>query len=125
MKTWPLTTVRRWAASPNSFTLVSSLTIKHLSLIHFLLKILLGKPILLNPICIILTLEISCFSLYMSTVSAVICLNTKLLIIKLISVSTLNIISMSSGHVSMVIFLNMRRVLETQRFFAVARCMIA
>ena len=22
MKTWPLTTVRRWAASPNSFTLV-------------------------------------------------------------------------------------------------------
>lgn len=24
MKTWPLTTVRRWAASPNSFTLVSS-----------------------------------------------------------------------------------------------------
>ena len=23
MKTWPLTTVRRWAASPNSFTLVS------------------------------------------------------------------------------------------------------
>ena len=24
LKTWPLTTVRRWAASPNSFTLVSS-----------------------------------------------------------------------------------------------------
>lgn len=23
LKTWPLTTVRRWAASPNSFTLVS------------------------------------------------------------------------------------------------------
>ena len=22
LKTWPLTTVRRWAASPNSFTLV-------------------------------------------------------------------------------------------------------
>ena len=24
MKTWPLTTVRRWAASPNSFTLVGT-----------------------------------------------------------------------------------------------------
>jgi len=24
LKTWPLTTVRRWAASPNSFTLVST-----------------------------------------------------------------------------------------------------
>lgn len=24
LKTWPLTTVRRWAASPNSFTLVTS-----------------------------------------------------------------------------------------------------
>ncbi len=24
LKTWPLTTVRRWAASPNSFTLVGS-----------------------------------------------------------------------------------------------------
>ena len=23
LKSWPLTTVRRWAASPNSFTLVS------------------------------------------------------------------------------------------------------
>ena len=27
LKTWPLTTVRRWAASPNSFTLVSLLNL--------------------------------------------------------------------------------------------------
>lgn len=27
LKTWPLTTVRRWAASPNSFTLVKGDTI--------------------------------------------------------------------------------------------------
>ena len=27
LKTWPLTTVRRWAASPNSFTLVSSVLV--------------------------------------------------------------------------------------------------
>ena len=26
LKTWPLTTVRRWAASPNSFTLVCKIT---------------------------------------------------------------------------------------------------
>ena len=27
LKTWPLTTVRRWAASPNSFTLVSGVSL--------------------------------------------------------------------------------------------------
>ena len=27
LKTWPLTTVRRWAASPNSFTLVSGVCV--------------------------------------------------------------------------------------------------
>ena len=39
MKTWPLTTVRRWAASPNSFTLVShpTLTLVRLKKYHMLL----------------------------------------------------------------------------------------
>lgn len=41
MKHWPLTTVRRWAASPNSFTLVSICA--HVALGFIFAKLLMGN----------------------------------------------------------------------------------